>query len=594
MAANLIVNDTGKARRTRGPGLGPKLVGAGAALAAAAAVVAAGPAAPRAAAQDIAQDVYTAGPLMGLIAGLGVDSVTVPLGTIDPIGEVNLILNLTNIAGNPRNLYDTVNALPFLRGTVPVTGVTNTYNRYLGETPRQFPATLGAGWGAGNLVEAYRAEIAAVSSGNAAVPAGYTDWERIAPAERQTLASGCTALNPNNCPQVQPIYATNQALLFLRNPLRPNGGIVSRFGPILNLFGVDTSMPAAGVYTSDPVPSSAPSGEPRNPALSLNTATVDVTWAYDILSDFPATLNPFSLLNSAFTLLPTNLLGGVELKGVDTTALGLNIAGTLGILNRLTGIAPITNGAAFYGTLQPDDLPLLEPLRAPSRILNALFGWELGTPLADALQPALEILVNTGYTDVQTPAQGGTYNRTFEQAADYVPFLSQAVLTPAEWLQVPGDVVRALIVGFQDAFPILRFGQTAPVLTVDGNHLAITYPPAAGDAQPAPAAARRPAATTAPAPAPPTPAPAPAAVEDRSAERLSATDADAAPDVDADAAPAPAAVPAARNRAASAAVGRLSDEPPRPARSAAPQRTAGQDSEAPSRSRATARAADRS
>ena len=56
----------------------------------------------------------------------------------------------------------------------------------------------------------------------------------------------------------------------------------------------------------------------------------------------------------------------------------------------------------------PNDLPLLEPLRLPSRILNALFDAvgvpvHLGTPLADALQPALTILVNTGYTDVQTP-----------------------------------------------------------------------------------------------------------------------------------------------------------------------------------------------
>ena len=40
MAADLIVNDAGKAGRMRGAGLGPKLVGAGAALAAAAAVLA--------------------------------------------------------------------------------------------------------------------------------------------------------------------------------------------------------------------------------------------------------------------------------------------------------------------------------------------------------------------------------------------------------------------------------------------------------------------------------------------------------------------------------------------------------------------------
>ena len=132
----------------------------------------------------------------------------------------------------------------------------------------------------------------------------------------------------------------------------------------------------------------------------------------------------------------------------------------------------------------PADLPLLEPLRLPARLINAVFG-ALNIPitvparLADALQPASQILVNVGYTDVQTPTDGGTYNRTYDKSGVYTPYLSVNPLTPAEWVQVPGDVVRALVVGFQDAFPLLRFGQTAPVLTVDGNHLAITYPPAA-------------------------------------------------------------------------------------------------------------------
>ena len=106
-----------------------------------------------------------------------------------------------------------------------------------------------------------------------------------------------------------------------------------------------------------------------------------------------------------------------------------------------------------YGTLAPTDLPLLEPLRLPARLVNAAFQ-ALGvpitvpTPLADALQPAAEILVNVGYTDVQTPSEGGTYNRTYDQSGTYTPYLSVNPLTPAEWAQVPGDVVRALVNGF--------------------------------------------------------------------------------------------------------------------------------------------------
>jgi len=243
---------------------------------------------------------------------------------------------------------------------------------------------------------------------------------------------------------------TNQALLYLRNPLRPNGGIGPRFAPIFNLFGLDSTLPAAGVNTGI-------SG------MGLNTATLDVTWAYDLFSDFPVTLNPFSLVNSLLTVLPVNLAGGVALEALDITAAGVNVASVLGILNRLTaGVAGIGDGQAWYGTLLPNDLPILEPLRLPSRVINAVFGTDLGTPFADALQPAFKILVNTGYSDVVTPADIEAdpalaadyqpYDRTFLTSATPEPFLSVNPLTPAEWLQVPGDVVKALIGGFASVF----------------------------------------------------------------------------------------------------------------------------------------------
>ena len=202
---------------------------------------------------------------------------------------------------------------------------------------------------------------------------------------------------------------------------------------------------------------------------------VGIALGYNAWSDFPATLNPFSLTNTALaTFLPTYLLGGATIEGASTDTITLNL-GTLAGLN---------STSTSYSTVVPNDLPLLEPMRLPVRVINAILGrlgssFKFGTPLADALQPALTILVNTGYTDVQTPTGGGTYNRTYDQSGNLVTYLSQAPLTPAEWVQVPGDVVRALVVGFQDSFPILRFGKTAPILTVNGNHLAITYPPAA-------------------------------------------------------------------------------------------------------------------
>ena len=400
-----------------------KITVMGAAMATAA-TVAVG-AAPPASALDVNQQVYTAGPLLNLLPLLGVDTLPIPLGNLPVVGDTTLILDFVPIEYDSQNIYNTVNALPFARRNA----LSSIYDRVIGapaDPTTQFPAVLGSGIGTRNLVESYRAQISSV---NGVTPPGYTPFQTV--------------------PGANTTAQTNQALLYLRNPLRPNGGIDARFAPLLNLFGVDTTLPAAGVNTGT--------------GLKLNTATLDVTWAYDLFSDFPVTLNPFSLVNSLLTFLPVNLAGGVSLKGLDATAAGVNVASVLGIINRLSGgLAGISDGQAWYGTLLPNDLPILEPLRLPSRLINAVFGTDLGTPFADALQPAFTILVNTGYSDVVTPADIAAdptlantyqpYDRTFLTSATPEPFLSVNPLTPAEWLQVPGDVVRALFAGFSDVF----------------------------------------------------------------------------------------------------------------------------------------------
>ncbi len=380
--------------------------------------------APPASALDVTQDIYTAGPLLSVLPALGLDSVTISLGNIQPVGDVNLVLDLNPTSGSTVDLYNTVNALPFNRRGL----FSSIFDRVLGppaDPTTQFPAVAGSGGAARNLADAYRAQISSV---NGNTPPGFTPFE---PG---------TGNNTN---------ATNEFLLYVNDPLRPNGGIGSRFAPILNLFGVDTTVPAAGVNTAT--------------GLRLNAATLDLAWAYSPVADLPVTLNPFSWVNSLLAAVPINLLGGLSLAGLDLTTAGINIAGTLGILRRLSvGILPISDGQAWYGTLLPNDLPILEPLRLPSRLLNAAFGLDLGTPIADALQPALTILVNTGYSDVVTPADIAAdpslantyqpYDRTFLTSGTAETFLSVAPLTPAEWLQVPGDVLGALITGFRDVF----------------------------------------------------------------------------------------------------------------------------------------------
>ena len=144
--------------------------------------------------------------------------------------------------------------------------------------------------------------------------------------------------------------------------------------------------------------------------------------------------------------------------------------------------------------LLPNDLPILEPLRLPSQLINAIFKTNLGTPFADALQPAFKILVNTGYSDVITPnnldtcaskcntadaqtyAQLGytAYDRSFLTAATPEPFLSVNPLTPAEWVQVPGDVVKALVGGFASVFAP---GLVSPVATTPSVRAASTAAP---------------------------------------------------------------------------------------------------------------------
>jgi hypothetical protein len=531
----MSLNNVARGLKT-GRGPAAKIAVMGAAMATAA-TVAVG-AAPPASALDVNQQVYTAGPLLNLLPLLGVDTLPIPLGNLPVVGDTTLILDFVPIEYDSQNIYNTVNALPFARRNA----LSSIYDRVIGapaDPTTQFPAVLGSGIGTRNLVESYRAQISSV---NGVTPPGYTPFQTV--------------------PGANTTAQTNQALLYLRNPLRPNGGIDARFAPLLNLFGVDTTLPAAGVNTGT--------------GLKLNTATLDVTWAYDLFSDFPVTLNPFSLVNSLLTFLPVNLAGGVSLKGLDATAAGVNVASVLGIINRLSGgLAGISDGQAWYGTLLPNDLPILEPLRLPSRLINAVFGTDLGTPFADALQPAFTILVNTGYSDVVTPADIAAdptlantyqpYDRTFLTSATPEPFLSVNPLTPAEWLQVPGDVVRALFAGFSDVFfPPAPATPPASVLPSLAPPVSAARSLAAVEAQPAVVADDVAAPDPAPVAAPRTDVPTPV-VSARKA-RSTAQRAPAAVN-----APAEAAAVESGDDAATATAGRSRDAatPTRAVRSAA-------------------------
>jgi hypothetical protein len=410
---------------------------------------------PSASAADVTLNGVTTGPAFRLLQAAGVDSVA--FGSVAPPLIDTLTINFAYTDSDPVNLADQINAYPFGGWNI----LSNSFRRQPGGIVGT-ALLAGSGFATIGTNDAYQALLS--SAGGNTLP-GYTPL--VGPGLTSTLTGAQCASQGTFCRPGTNL--TTLALLLLNSPLTPNGGLYTRFAPILTLFGINPVNPVGTSVTS-----STPATKGSGGIVTLDSAVVNIGLEYNALSDLPETLNPFSLTNSLLaTVLPTHLLGGVKLGGASES----DIVTALGLL------ATLGSTSTTYSTLAPNDLPLLEPLRLPARLINAVsealgHPLDLGTPLVDALQPALTILVNTGYTDVLTPANGGTYNRTFDQFGTPTPFLSKAPLTPAEWAQVPCDVLRALVVGFQDSFPILRFGNTAPVLTVDGNHLKITYPPA--------------------------------------------------------------------------------------------------------------------
>lgn len=156
------------------------------------------------------------------------------------------------------------------------------------------------------------------------------------------------------------------------------------------------------------------------------------------------TLNPVSWANSiAAGIFVANLLGGVTLVGDVTADIIVNVGAVL------VGGA-VVDGQSFYITAVPNDLALLEPMRLPVGVINAVTGLDLDTPLADAIQPAVKTLVDIGYPDVVREPDG-TYHRTFENPGEPTPLLSVFPLgLPAAYLRVPADFVRLLVRRFRD------------------------------------------------------------------------------------------------------------------------------------------------
>jgi PE-PPE domain len=362
-------------------------------------------------------NVITTGPPFTLLKLLGTDLGWVPGLPNSVANEVNgtdyLPVGLSGLLGE---LADTVSGLNPVLGTA-LRALALTIPPGLDAVDLRVPVVVGFGLGAFAAGAAYEKILADLPN----QPGG---------------------LNNSDSPVLGSI--TVLPMLLLRNPGRANGGLFARFYPLFGLAGIDTVTPETEVTHSGGIPI-------LNTGLSLGGANlvpvkVDGTVMYDLLSDFPAWPNPFSMANSLVgAVLPTYILRGLTL---DTIPQQLD-SQLEGILDNPLGEPLAIN---LYLTVPSATLPLLEPLYLLSDVTSIM---TLGTAstnpfglLANALAPALTSLVNLGYTDVVRNPDG-TYTRTLTEAGIPTSFFSFPAVNPA---QVIPDIVNLLVQGFTREF----------------------------------------------------------------------------------------------------------------------------------------------
>jgi hypothetical protein len=270
------------------------------------------------------------------------------------------------------------------------------------------------------------------------------------------------------------VGVTGQWLVFVNNPSRPGGGLFALATPFTNMLGVNLSTPPAGSYTNE----DANNG---NMTKVLNTSVLDITWAYNPLSDAPTTLNPLAWANAAAGGVFLTYLIPSDGNNIDSliVPLGLGIADGLKVMLDPTGgqgvemvpgwadivrtakdidwlhvglgealdkVADATKfpGTATYITYDSGNLPLLEPFNMAPRLLNLVPGVHVPTPLTDSVEDALRMLVNMGYQDVDPVSLQRKYDMGGEQA-----YLWHSPLTPTQQLAATQTVFNALVDGIE-------------------------------------------------------------------------------------------------------------------------------------------------
>jgi hypothetical protein len=261
--------------------------------------------------------------------------------------------------------------------------------------------------GVSNLNSTVLNELAADPTGDIVI-FGFSQGAAVASQEKSNLAG-----------------VTNKGQFYfvlVGNPERPNGGLFERLAllgtvPILDVtFGLPTST-------------------------TTGIATTDIAYQYDGVADFPEyPINGLADLNALagiiyvhqYELAPNGKQPSPLPYGYTTTTL---LAAEANPANQQVV------GDTTYITIPATSLPLLDPVES----LAAATGTSLlVTPLVDLTQPALQVLIETGY------------NRT-----DYGQPTPFGLIPPINPITLTTQLIAAIQQGVQDA--VSNLGNPTPV-----------------------------------------------------------------------------------------------------------------------------------
>jgi len=175
----------------------------------------------------------------------------------------------------------------------------------------------------------------------------------------------------------------NIAFVLIGNPNRPNGGLFER----LALLG---TVPILDATFGQPTPT------------TTGIHTTDIAFQYDGVSDFPAypinlladlnAIAGFWYIHGTYLAPNANSDPGELPNGLDPTVLTATVSEI--VTHCSTDPRCQQHGDTTYVTIPTPNLPILQPLRDLGAATRTEF---ITTPLIDLIQPALRVLIETGY-----------------------------------------------------------------------------------------------------------------------------------------------------------------------------------------------------